>query len=242
MLFRVCVAFVALLSSGLSFTFSQEQAGEAAPAPIVLAGNALKDPSSYALGFNVGSDLARTKLSEKEMDVKEFMIGFLDALNEREPKLDDNQMQAAFMALQQRMQKKMLEIGKSNMEKSMAYLEANKKKDGVQLIKSGIQYQVLKTGNGKQPTLTDSVIVHYEGKLVDGTIFDSSIKRNEPASFKVNQVVPGWTEVLQRMKVGDKWLVTIPPSLGYGERGGPNGMIGPNEALIFEMELLDVKK
>jgi len=242
MLFRVCVAFVALLSSGLSFTFSQEQAGEAAPAPIVSAGNALKDPSSYALGFNVGSDLARTKLSEKEMDVKEFMIGFLDALNEREPKLDDNQMQAAFMALQQRMQKKMLEIGKSNMEKSMAYLEANKKKYGVQLIKSGIQYQVLKTGNGKQPTLTDSVIVHYEGKLVDGTIFDSSIKRNEPASFKVNQVVPGWTEVLQRMKVGDKWLVTIPPSLGYGERGGPNGMIGPNEALIFEMELLDVKK
>jgi FKBP-type peptidyl-prolyl cis-trans isomerase len=101
---------------------------------------------------------------------------------------------------------------------------------------------VIKSGNGKQPTLTDSVVVHYEGKLLSGFEFDSSLKRGQPATFPLTRVVPGWTEVLQRMKVGDKWLVTIPPSLGYGERGNPDAEIEPNELLIFEMELLDVVK
>jgi FKBP-type peptidyl-prolyl cis-trans isomerase FklB len=244
MLFRAVAAF--LLVSGLLVFASkecraQEQVGGAAPAPVVPAGAAIKDPSSYALGFNVGTNFAKNKMSDKELDGKEFLIGFLDALSKREPKLTPQQMEAAFQALEQRMQKKMLEIAKENLDRANVYLEANKKKDGVVTLKSGLQYVIMKTGTGKQPTLTDSVVAHYEGKLIDGTIFDSSIKRNQPATFPVSKVVPGWTEVLQRMKVGDKWLVTLPPALGYGENGAPPD-IGPNEALIFEIELLEVKK
>ena len=134
----------------------------------------------------------------------------------------------------------MLELAKENMERAKAHLETNKKKDGVQTTKTGLQYQVLKTGNGKTPTLTDTVVVHYEGKLLNGIVFDSSIARNQPMTHPVSKFVPGWTEALQRMKVGDKWLVTIPPSLGYGEEGFQS--IGPNELLIFELELLDVVK
>jgi FKBP-type peptidyl-prolyl cis-trans isomerase len=243
MLFRAFVAAVACLGLGLDFGMAQEPVtGQPTPAPIIQANAALKDPSSYALGFDVGSSFVQRKMTDKEVDSKDFLTGFIDALAKRDPKLDPAQMEAAFQALQQRMQKKMLEIAKVNQEKATAYLETNKKKDGVQVTKTGLQYQVIKSGNGKQPTLTDSVVVHYEGKLLSGFEFDSSLKRGQPATFPLTRVVPGWTEVLQRMKVGDKWLVTIPPSLGYGERGNPDAEIEPNELLIFEMELLDVVK
>jgi FKBP-type peptidyl-prolyl cis-trans isomerase len=243
MLFRAFVAAVACLGFGLEFAVAQEPVtGQATPAPIIQANSAFKDPSSYALGFDVGSSFVQRKMTDKDIESKDFLTGFIDALSKRDPKLDPAQMEAAFQALQQRMQKKMLEIAKQNQEKANAYLEANKKKDGVQVTKTGLQYQVIKSGNGKQPTLTDTVVVHYEGKLLSGFEFDSSIKRGQPATFPLTRVVPGWTEVLQRMKVGDKWLVTIPPSLGYGERGNPDAEIEPNELLIFEMELLDVVK
>jgi FKBP-type peptidyl-prolyl cis-trans isomerase FklB len=244
MFFRATAALLTtlgFLALGATHGYSQEQVGGAALAPVVPAGNTLKDPSSYALGFNVGSNFAKGKMSEKELDGKDFLLGFLDALSKRESKLTPQQVDAAFQALEQRMQKKMLEIAKQNMDKATAYLEANKKKDGVQTTKSGLQIQVIKTGNGKQPTLTDSVVAHYEGKLIEGTVFDSSIKRNKPETFPVSMVVPGWTEAIQRMKVGDKWVITLPPSLGYGEGGAPPD-IGPNEALIFEIELLEVVK
>ncbi len=119
------------------------------------------------------------------------------------------------------MQKKIVEIAKQNLEKSNKYLEANKKKDGVQTTKSGLQYQVVAAGSGKQPAVTDTVTVNYEGKIIDGTVFDSSIERKKPETFAIQQTVPGFAEALQRMKVGDKWIVTIPPALGYGERGFP---------------------
>lgn len=226
------------------FAVAQEAVGGATPAPIVTAGAALKDPSSYALGFDIGMNLARSKMSDKELVSQDFLAGVLDALSKRDPKLNPQQMEVAFQSLQQRMQKKMLAIAKENLEKSNAYLEANKKKDGVQVLKSGLQYVVLKSGpaTGKMPTIQDTVLAHYEGKLIDGTVFDSSIKSNQPAKFQLTKVVPGWTEVLQRMRVGDKWLVTLPPALGYGENGLPPADIGPNEALIFELELLDVVK
>ena len=239
MLFRASLALFTVVGFGLTFCHSQEPVGGAI-APVVPANAAFKDPSSYAIGFNIGSDLARSKMSDKEIDAKDLMVGLLDALSQREPKLDEKQFEAAFKVLQQRMQKKMVEIAKQNMEKANAYLESNKKKDGVQTLKSGLQYQVLKTGNGKTPTLTDSVVAHYEGKLINETIFDSSIKRNKPETFQVSRVVAGWTEALQRMKVGDKWIVTLPPGLGYGEAGEPQAGIGPNEVLVFEMELLEV--
>ncbi|MEZ6078433.1 MAG: FKBP-type peptidyl-prolyl cis-trans isomerase [Pirellulaceae bacterium] len=110
----------------------------------------------------------------------------------------------------------------------------------MQVTESGLQYQVIKSGSGASPTAESKVSVHYEGKLVSGDIFDSSIQRGEPAAFGVSQVIPGWTEALLRMKVGDKWKLFIPPNLAYGDRGSPP-VIGPNEALIFEVELLEVR-
>ena len=242
MLLRATVTLSTVLVFGWMHCNAQEKVGGAVPAPIVQANAALKDPSSYAIGFNIGSDLAQSGFSEKDFDSKEFLIGLLDALSKKEPKLSQPQFQEAMKSLQQRMQLKMIETAKQNLEKSNAYLEANKKKDGVQTTRTGLQYQVLKAGTGKQPTITDTVVCHYEGKLIDGTVFDSSIKRNQPASFQVSGVVPGWTEALQRMKVGDKWVLTLPPNLGYGEQGQPQAGINPNEVLVFELELLDVKK
>jgi FKBP-type peptidyl-prolyl cis-trans isomerase len=144
------------------------------------------------------------------------------------------------MSLEEKIQKKMIDIGRKNLEKANEFLKVNKDKEGIQTTKSGLQYEVIKAGAGKTPTVTSKVKVHYEGKLLDGTIFDSSVKRGEPIEFPVNGVISGWTEALQRMKVGDKWRLFIPPGLAYGEEGRPP-VIGPNELLTFEVELLDVK-
>ena len=130
--------------------------------------------------------------------------------------------------------------GQINKKKGEEFLAENKKKPGVKTTESGLQYLVLKEGTGKKPELDDNVLCHYHGTLIDGTVFDSSVDRGEPASFPVNRVIPGWTEVLQLMKEGSKWRVFIPSKLAYGQRGAPP-KIGPNETLIFEIELLQVK-
>lgn len=199
----------------------------------------LKDAKSYALGWKVGKDMSSAGLDPSDFDAKEFADGFVDALS-KQGRLNKEQLNAAFTALQERIQTKMVESGRKNMERANEFLKANKDKEGVQSTKSGLQYVVLKAGKGKTPTLTSTVKVHYEGKLLDGFIFDSSIERNEPIEFPVNGVIAGWTEALQRMKVGDKWKLFIPPGLAYGESGSPPD-IGPNELLTFEVELLDVK-
>jgi FKBP-type peptidyl-prolyl cis-trans isomerase len=199
----------------------------------------LTDAKSYALGWKVGKDMSVAGLDDKDFVLQEFADGFLDALSKK-GKLSDEQLQAAFGVLRERIQKKTIEAARKNLEKANDFLKSNKDEEGVQTTKSGLQYVVLKSGKGKTPTLTSVVKVHYEGKLLDGTIFDSSIQRNEPAQFPVNQVIAGWTEALQRMKVGDKWKLFIPPGLGYGEQGSPPD-IAPNELLVFEVELLDVK-
>ena len=125
--------------------------------------------------------------------------------------------------------------------KGEEFLKENATKEGVKTLPSGLQYKVVKEGEGKSPKATDTVSVHYKGTLINGTEFDSSYKRNEPAEFPVNRVIPGWTEALQLMKEGSKWMLYIPAKLAYGERGTPGGPIGPNETLIFEVELLKVK-
>lgn len=126
-------------------------------------------------------------------------------------------------------------------EKGEIFLKENATKEGVKTLPSGLQYKVVKEGSGKAPKATDTVSVHYRGTLIDGKEFDSSHKRGEPAEFPVNAVIKGWTEALQLMKEGSKWMLYIPASLAYGERGTPGGPIGPNETLIFEVELLKVK-
>jgi FKBP-type peptidyl-prolyl cis-trans isomerase len=199
----------------------------------------IKDPVSYALGFKVGADMRSASLEASDFDVEQFTNGFLDGLAKKE-KLTPEQIQACFMSLEEKIQKKMIDIGRKNLEKANEFLKVNKDKEGIQTTKSGLQYEVIKAGSGKVPTVTSKVKVHYEGKLLDGTIFDSSVKRGEPIEFPVNGVISGWTEALQRMKVGDKWRLFIPPGLAYGEEGRPP-VIGPNELLTFEVELLDVK-
>jgi FKBP-type peptidyl-prolyl cis-trans isomerase FklB len=131
--------------------------------------------------------------------------------------------------------------GEKNAKEGEAFLASNAKKEGVKTTASGLQYKVIKSGTGKTPKATDTVKVHYHGTLVDGSVFDSSVQRGEPATFPVDQVIPGWTEVLQLMKEGDKWQVYIPGKLAYGERS-PSPKIGPNSTLVFDVELLSIEK
>lgn len=211
------------------------------PAPVVPSqgDTGLKDPKSYAIGFQIGKDISSSGLSAEDLELKELLEGFTDGLAGKS-KLNDQQMQQAMASLQEQMKAKMIQKSRKNLERANDFLKTNKDKEGVQTTKSGLQYQAIKSGSGKTPALTSTVKVHYEGKLLDGKVFDSSIARGEPIEFPVNGVIPGWTEALQRMKVGDKWKLFIPPGLAYGERGAGSD-IGPNELLVFEVELLDVK-
>jgi len=200
----------------------------------------IADPASYGIGFGIGSDMAQQGLSAEYITQVDLIAGIMDALAGKELGVTPAEVQAAMKALQEKMKAKAAAAGKENLAKANKFLEDNKKKEGIQTTASGLQYEVLKSRTGAVPKLENEVTVHYEGKLLSGKVFDSSIKRGEPAKFGVGQVIPGWTEALQRMKVGDKWRVFIPPNLAYGERGA-GADIGPNEALVFEVELLDVK-
>lgn len=210
------------------------------PIQIAPAGKKVGDPASYGIGFELGSNLAQGGLSPEFVTTADLLAGIMDALGGKEPAVAADQIRASMEALGQKVQAKMAEAGKENLARSNKFLEENKKKEGIQTTASGLQYQVIKSGTGAVPTAQSTVTVHYEGKLISGKVFDSSIKRGEPAKFQVGQVIPGWTEAMQRMKVGDKWRLFIPPNLAYGERGA-GADIGPNEALIFEVELIESK-
>lgn len=194
---------------------------------------------SYTLGHNFGSGL---KAAEIEIDPAFLNAGLYDA-QEGAQRLAQDEMQTTMLAIQQSAQEKMIAKQQAEMsankEASMAYLEKNKSEEGVTTTDSGLQYKVITEGDGDKPEASDVVTVHYEGRLIDGTVFDSSLQRGEPATFPLNGVIPGWTEALQLMKVGSKYQLTIPPELGYGERGaGPK--IKPNSTLIFDVELLSI--
>jgi FKBP-type peptidyl-prolyl cis-trans isomerase FklB len=199
-----------------------------------------KQKQSYAIGLDIATSLKRGEL---DLDAKALAAGITDGLAGK-PALTAEEQKAVLMDLQKSVMAKAEEMEKADAEKNLkageAFLAANAKKDGVKTTASGLQYKVIKSGKGPSPKATDVVKVNYQGTLVDGTVFDSSIERGEPATFPVNRVIPGWTEALQLMKVGDKWQLFIPAKLAYGERGP--GPIGPNSTLIFDVELLSIEK
>jgi FKBP-type peptidyl-prolyl cis-trans isomerase FklB len=186
---------------------------------------------SYAIGKEIGTSFGSDNIA---LDIDSLVAGIKDAIAKQKPKYDDAQCTQALMQLSQ------VRAG-AVMAQQKKYLEENKKAEGVTTLPSGLQYKVIKAGTGATPTAADTVRTHYEGRLIDGTIFDSSIKRNEPAEFPVEGVIPGWTEALQKMKVGDKWELVIPSELAYGESGA-GGAIPPHATLIFDIELLDIVK
>ncbi len=195
-----------------------------------------KEKFSYAIGFQIGQGFKRDNL---EIDTKTMSQAINDVLNNKTPQLSAPEMRAAMEAAQQKLLAARAAVGEKAKAAGEAYLAANKKKKDVVTRDSGLQYKVISAGKGKQPTAESSITAHYKGTLIDGREFDSSYSRNQPATFKVNQVIPGWKEVLPLMHEGDKWQVFIPSELAYGERGSGNA-IGPNETLIFEIELLKV--
>jgi FKBP-type peptidyl-prolyl cis-trans isomerase FklB len=199
-----------------------------------------KDKLSYTIGVNVGRNM---KQLPAEIDPEQFVKGFKDGLSGTKTMLSDEEMRTVTTAFQKELAEKQAEkmkaVGEKNKKEGEAFLAANKKKEGVKTLPSGLQYKIIKEGTGKKPKATDKVTCQYEGTLIDGTVFDSSYKRGEPATFPVNGVIPGWTEALQMMKVGSKWQLFIPSKLAYGERGaGPQ--IGPNAVLIFTVELISI--
>jgi FKBP-type peptidyl-prolyl cis-trans isomerase FklB len=201
----------------------------------------LQDKVSYGIGLRIGKDF---KSQQVELNPDLLMKGIEDGLAGTEPLLSDAQIRETMVAFQQEMMERektrLEEASVKNAEEGKKFLEENAKKEGVVTLPSGLQYKVITEGSGKQPSAEDTVKVHYRGTLVDGTEFDSSYSRNEPAEFPVGGVIPGWTEALQLMKEGSKWQLVLPPELAYGERGaGPR--IGPNATLVFEVELLEVE-
>ncbi len=192
---------------------------------------------SYALGFQLGNTIKR---EAGDVDVKVISEAIADVLAGKQPQLSMDDMQAAFNKRRDEQQASRKADGEKNLKAGEEFLKANKKKSGITETASGIQYKVIKAGDGKQPGPTDTVSVHYTGTLIDGKEFDSSVKRGKPVSFALNRVIKGWQEILPMMKVGSKWQVFIPAKLAYGEAGAGD-IIGPNSTLVFDIELLEIQ-
>ena len=192
----------------------------------------------YSLGVNIGMNLLQQGITA-DVQVDAFIAGLSDALSDT-VQMDEAAMTTAIQLFVQQQQEAAQSALADNLAASEAFLAENGQQDGVVTLPSGLQYRVLASGEGESPTTTDSVLAHYHGTLTDGTVFDSSVDRGEPATFGLSQVIAGWTEALQLMKVGDKWRLFIPPSLAYGE-ASPTPAIPPNSALIFDVELLEIR-
>ena len=190
---------------------------------------------SYSLGMSMASQLMQTGL--ENLDVDAFVKAFTEIMRDEKTSLSMEEATQHIQAYFNAKQNEMLQINK---EQGVQFLVENKKKENVIELPSGLQYEVLTEGNGEIPSATDTVKCHYHGTLIDGTVFDSSVQRGQPASFGVNQVIKGWVEALQIMPVGSKWRLFVPSNLAYGEQGAGND-IQPNSTLIFEVELLDIE-
>ncbi len=200
-----------------------------------------KQKLSYLLGNNTAKSMIDKEI---EIDADTFLQGMKDALANKKSRLnqaESNQVMMNFQAsMRAKAQEKEDKLSSANIDAGKAYFKSYKAKDGTVSLDSGIVYRVIKKGSGAQPTVDDTVVAHYTGKLVDGRVFDSSVQRGEPATFPLKNVIKGWQEVVPLMGVGAKWEVVIPPQLAYGERG-PGGIIGPNSTLVFEIELIEIK-
>ena len=199
-----------------------------------------KEKLSYIIGVQIGNDL-----KSQSMDVDPALVnkGLQDSMSGNKLLIGDQEAKDVIAAFQKERATKMAEekkkLGEKNKEEGAAFLAENKKKEGVKTLPSGLQYKVIKEGTGKTPKASDTTVVQYKGTLVNGTEFDSSYKRGEPATFPVSGVIKGWTEALQLMKEGSTWQIVVPAELAYGEQGA--GPIGPNAVLIFEVELISIK-
>ena len=200
------------------------------------------DRISYALGLSMGNNFRASGISE--INVQDFADGVAAVFYGSLPKMTYDEakaeIQAYFAELEKKQRAAADELGRQNLEIGKKYLEETGKRVEVKTTASGLQYEVLKEGDGPMPKAEDQVEVHYTGKLIDGTVFDSSVDRGVPATFGVTQVIPGWVEALQMMKAGSKWRLFIPSNLAYGPNGAPGSPIGPNATLIFDVELLKV--
>lgn len=230
MLFR----FIAILGMGLLAA-----SADAAETSVL---KTQKDKVSYSIGLDIGKNLKKQSI---DIDPDLLARGLKDAMTEGKTLLTEEEVRTVMTAFQQEMQAKaaarVKELGDKNMKEGETFLAENKKKEGVVTLPSGLQYKVVTAGNGKKPKSSDTVTTHYRGTLIDGSEFDSSYKRGQPASFPVTGVIAGWTEALQLMPAGSKWQLFVPASLAYGPRGAGQ-MIGPNATLIFEVELLSIQE
>jgi FKBP-type peptidyl-prolyl cis-trans isomerase len=199
-----------------------------------------KSSVSYGIGADLGKNFKRLDL---DIDLEMLAKGLKDAYTGKKLSIPDNELRNIMSAYQTELKAKQIaaikNIGETNQKAGAAFLAENSKKDGVVTLPSGLQYKILKQGDGKKPTDTDTVECNYRGTLIDGTEFDSSNRVGKPVQFKVGSIIPGWQEALKLMPVGSKWQLFIPPQLGYGERGAGRD-IGPNSTLIFEVELLGI--
>ncbi len=200
-----------------------------------------KEKTSYVIGAQMGADMRHYGM---EVDPDVVARGFRDAYSGRKLLLSDQQMSETTTGVRRMMEAKGTEVMKQdaqrNRQEGEAFLAQNARKDGVRSLPSGLQYRVMRTGTGRTPRPTDTVVVNYRGTFIEGTEFDSSYRRAQPFVFQVSSVIKGWVEALQLMSVGAKWQLFIPPRLAYGEQGGPPA-IGPNATLIYEVELLSIK-
>ena len=212
-----------------------------APSLFAQGATALKTESekvSYVLGLNLGTDMKRRSIENLNYDL--LIKGIRDAYTDGQKLLTDEEAEKVWSTFQQNMKANSMKASDDNKKKGEDFLTQNKTKEGVVTLPSGLQYKIIKKGTGPKPKATDTVTTHYRGTLINGTEFDSSYKRKEPVSFPVNGVIKGWTEALQLMETGSKWQLFIPSDLAYGPNGAA-GVIGPNETLIFDVELISIQ-
>ena len=196
----------------------------------------MEERVSYGIGRQMGDQLASSPIAG--LSIEAVLAGLADALNGADSAVAHEELNAAFTEMHQRMQAEEAERAQALAVEGGKFLAENAQREGVHVTDSGLQYEIITDGTGEQPTLASTVRVHYHGTLIDGTVFDSSVERDQPAEFPVSGVIAGWTEALQMMKVGARWKLFVPYQLAYGERGA-GGAIGPYAALIFDVELLE---